>query len=248
MKFLKQHPRKKPAPVPAVSPTQPPKSQPQTELLIQEYGNLVKLYTHTENSLFSIFNFYITLLTALIGATIVLWQVLAPKQADIRGIALVLLVFVILLGLITQDALIRKNSDLAHFALAINAVKVALTKDCPDLQEYMFFLENIHARVNPLKHPPTLDERVDRYLWWMLPLGIQQLFVSVVSSLALAAIVLLMIISLAHDVIPLWQLLLGGAIVLGLGYITNCVYTNLKFRQDIRRGSVRMDGKPYQWQ
>jgi len=238
--------RKKAAPTPVENPA-PPAKPPKVELLTQEYGNLVELYTHTENSLFSIFNFYITLLTTIIGATVVLWQVLRPEQGSIQIIALVLLVFVILLGLITQDALIRKNSDLAHFALAINAIKVALTKEHPGLQEHLFFLENIHARVNPLKHPPTLDERVDKYLWWMLPLGIQQLFVNIMTSVALSAVVLLLIASLAHDTIPLWQLLLGGATVLGLGFITNCVYTNLKFRQDIRRGSVRMDGKPYTW-
>lgn len=246
MNFLRRSPRKKAPLAPAKKPA-PPEKLPGTNLLTQEYSNLVELYTHTENSLFSIFNFYITLLTTITGATVVLWQVLRPEQANIQIIALVLLVFILMLGLITQDALIHKNSDLAHFALAINALKVALTKEHPELKENLFFLENIHTRVNPLKHPPTLDERVDKYLWWMLPLGIQQLFVSIMSSLALTALTLITITSISHEPIPLWKLLLSGALVLVLGYITNCVYTNLKFRQDIRRGSVRMDGKPYTW-
>lgn len=231
-----------------LSPETAPTKNLKAELLIQEYGNLVELYMHTENSLFSIFNFYITLLTTLIGATIVLWQVLAPKQGNIHGTALALLVFIILLGLITQDALTHKNSDLVHFALAINAAKAALTEEQHDLRQHMFFLENIHARVNSLSHPLTLDEQVNKYLWWMLPLGVQQLFVSMVSSLALAAIAVIALISLAQDMLPPWKLLLSGCIVLILGHIANCVYTNLKFHQDIRRSSVRMDGKTYYWQ
>ena len=154
-------------------------------ILIQEYNGLISLYTHVENTLFSIFNFYVTLLTTITGAIIVIFQLSEKNASNPLGTILVLLVFILLIGIITQDALIQKNGDLAHFALAINSIKSYLLTKHPEAQSYVFYMWDLHVRVNPLKYKITFDERIDKYLWWMLPIGMQQLFVSIWTVLLL---------------------------------------------------------------
>jgi hypothetical protein len=162
-------------------------------ILIQEYNSLVSLYTHSENTLFSIFNFYVTLLTTITGASIVVFQLSEKNASNPFGTILVLLVFIVLIGIITQDALIHKNGDLAHFALAINSIKYHLLKDHPEAQPHVFYMWDLHLRVNPIKYKITLDESIDKYLWWMLPIGMQQLFVSLMNSFALGLFVIMVV-------------------------------------------------------
>jgi len=221
--------------------------RPTDEILAAEYTHLISLYTHTENTLFSIFNFYVTLLTTITGAIILLTQIFPAAQINLQPAILLMLVFIILLGLIVQDALLHKNGDLAHFTLAINTLKSMLAQANPKLQRQLFFLTNPHAPVSPIKVQPTFDERLDKYLWWMRPIGMPQLFVSIVNSLALTAIMVLMATMVAVERVPPWKLALGGAVVLGFTFIAHCTYSNMKFRLFIRRAATTLDGEPYHW-
>jgi hypothetical protein len=159
-------------------------------ILLQEYNSLVSLYTHSENTLFSLFNFYVTLLTTITGAIIVAFQIGEKYASNLFFTIFILLVFVVLIGIITQDALIHKNGDLAHYALALNAIKSHLLEKHPEAHAHVFYMWNPHIRVHPLQYQESLDERLDRHLWWMLPIGMQQLFASVMDSFALAGMII----------------------------------------------------------
>jgi hypothetical protein len=216
-------------------------------ILVQEYNSLVNLYTHAENTLFSIFNFYVTLLTTITGAIVVVFQLSEKNTNNPFGAILVLLVFIVLIGIITQDALIHKNGDLAHFALAINSIKTYLLKNHPKAKPYVFYMWDLHVRVNPLKYKVTLDERIDKYLWWMLPIGMQQLFVSLMNSFALGLLVIMFVAvygNLQQNVLKLFLII---PFVIILGYVAQCTYANMKFRQKIRRSAIATNGQVHEW-
>jgi hypothetical protein len=160
--------------------------------LLKEYDGLLNLYTHTENSINSIFNFYVTLLTTITGAIVVLMQISNLSKGNLSWTISALLVLLILFGVITQDFLIYKDAELAYFTMAINSVKDSLFKNFPEAQSQIFFLSSpyshIRVDVSPLQLRPTLLGKIEKIFWWMWPLGMPQLFVSLMNSLALTAI------------------------------------------------------------
>jgi hypothetical protein len=233
-----------PASVPKNSNSSP-EAVPQ--ILLQEYNSLVSLYTHAENTLFSIFNFYVTILTTITGAVLIIFQLNKNEVSDPFLPALILLGFIVMIGLITQDALIHKNADLAHYALAQNSLKSYVLGKYPEVQGHIFYLWDLHTRVNPLKVKPTADEKIDRYLWWMLPIGMQQLFVTLMSSFALVAIVVVITLVYGRSQRSLAEIALTLVMVLALSFVTHCAYANIKFRQYVQRAAIAMNGKSQEW-
>jgi len=222
-------------------------TEPVPNILMQEYNSLISLYTHSENTLFSIFNFYVTLLTTITGAIIVIFQLGGKSINNPLNTVLILLVFVVLIGIITQDALIHKNGDLAHFALALNTVKSYVLRNYPDTHSHIFYMWDAHARVNPLQYKITLDEQIDKYLWWMLPIGMPQLFVSLMNSFALAAITIAITYSYGKPQADLLNFIITVSLVIVFSYAIHCTYANIKFRHKVRRSAIAMDGQLQEW-
>jgi len=222
-----------------------------SEILLKEYDGLLNLYTHTENSLNSIFNFYVTLLTTIAGAIIVIIQISQPEQGNLAWTVAALLVLIILFGIITQDFLIHKEAELAYFTLSINSLKHYLFKTFPEAQSQIFYLSNpyshIHVVVHPLRRPKNLIDKLEKPFWWMLPLGMHQLFVCLMNSMALTAIFVLLILSLIPDFPPVPRLVIVSALVLAGAYVVQCVYANLKFKTKMKRDLVAMNGKVHPW-
>ena len=219
--------------------------------LLKEYDGLLNLYTHTENSTNSIFNFYVTLLTTITGAIIVLIQISQPSRDNLLWTISALLVLLILFGVIAQDFLIYKDAELAYFTTAINSVKDHLFKKFPEAQSQVFFLSSPYSHlrviVNPLQSNRTLMGRIEKRLWWMLPLGLPQLFISLMNSFALTAIFALLILSLMPGAVPVLRLIVAGVFVLGSAYIAQCIYASLKFKAKISEGHISIDGKIHPW-
>ncbi len=217
------------------------------DFLKTEYDALVSLYTHTENTLSSTFNFYLTLLTAAVGAIIVVLQVLSPYTATTLSTLGLLLGFAVLLGIITQDSIVDKNVDLAHYALSINLLKAHVLCAAPKVKQRVFYMYNMHMQVSPLAAPPSRIDRLHKRLWWMVPLGTYQLFVSVINSLALTALAVIVIPGMVSSTIPLWRLLVGGAVGLYTCFVAHCIYAQTKFRRGFRKLETTMTGKAPVW-
>jgi hypothetical protein len=216
-------------------------------ILLQEYDNLVSLYIHSENTLFSLFNFYVTLLTAITGALVVILQLGVKSGINSVGFVPMLLVFMVLIGIITQDALIHKNGDLAYFALALNTVKAYVLQNFPEVHSHVFYMWDLHAHVNPLKYKITLDEKIDKYLWWMLPIGMQQLFVSLMNSFALGLFIIMLTNVYGDLPSNLLKLFILVPLVIIFSFIAQCTYANIKFNHKIRRSAIAMNGQLQEW-
>lgn len=217
------------------------------EFLLAEYDALVELYTHTEDALSSTFNFYLTLLSAVVGALLVLPQLPAMGGAAIFPTAGFLLSFAVLLGIITEDGIVNKNVDLAHYAHSINLLKAYMLASTPEAKQRIFYLRNLFIRINPHEDPSNAIDRLHKRLWWMIPLGTHQLFVSNINSLALTALVIVVIPGLLSVTLSPLRMLIGGVASTYLFFVAHCTYAQVKFRQGFQKSEVTMAGKAPEW-
>jgi hypothetical protein len=218
----------------------PPEAQaPQTQskdtaldILKTEYTALLDLYAHTENAILTAFNFYLTLLSALTGATIVLVQINSSNVIAALPSLSALLVFAVLIGVITQDAIVNKNIDLSNYTLGINVLKSRLLHQWPEEMGYVFYLRNFWANVSPLLPMKMhLSSRIHRRWWWLFPLGTHQLFISIVNSFALAALALIAVQLLSSATVPIERLSLGGIILVVVSFEIHAIYAQTKHRR-----------------
>ena len=206
------------------------------DILKMEYASLLNLYTHTENTINSIFNFYLTLLSAITGAVIVLFQINSLQPLTSYPSIAGLLGFAILVGIITQDSVIHKNIDLYNFTLGLNLLKYRLFKDKSSEQAYIFYLYNFWAEVSPTpaRKIDSID-KIHRKFWWLYPLGTHQLFINFVNSVALAFLLVMIVLFLSNNQAPMTRVLITGIAVLGVSFITNTIYARLKYKRGVER-------------
>ena len=219
--------------------------------VLKEYEGVLNLFTHTENSVNSIFNFFVTLLTTITGAIIVLIQISQPSQSSLVWTIPGLLVLIFTIGIITQEFLIYKEAELAFYTISINAIKNYLFKSYPEIQSQIFFLSGTYAQarvvVNPQRVTTTKLEKTENFFWWAMPVSMPQLFVSLSNSLAITAIFIQLILGLLPGAIPLLRLVVGSAFVLSATYIVQCTYANLKFNSKISRSYTALNGEIHPW-
>jgi hypothetical protein len=223
-------------------------SELEVEFLKSEYDVLLELYTHTEDTLYSVFNFYLTLLSAIIGAIVVLFQLDIARTLSIFPTLAILLGFVVLLGIITQDAVVNKNADIAHYTYAMNALKTYLLRDSPDIRRRVFYQDNILTPVSPIRSSTSALERWQQRLWWMTPLGTHQLFVSLMNSLSLAVIAVVLVPGAFSLPLLNWRSLIVGPVAVVVFFIAQVIYAKRKFQRQLRRGQVTMSGETHRFE
>ncbi len=218
-----------------------------SDILKAEYTSLLGLYTHTEDALSSVFNFYLTLLSAIAGAMIVLVQVNSANVAASLPSISALLAFAILIGVISQDSIVNKNIDLANYALGLNLLKYRLFRKWPEELAYVFYLHNFWAKVNPLQ-PKRIhtSDRIHKRLWWLFPLGTHQLFIGVINSLALASLVIIVAQLLSGNAIPVERLSIGGVLMVVISFEIHAIYARTKHKRGVEN-LVTSAGTEVKW-
>jgi hypothetical protein len=227
--------------------SQLPQDDKALDILKLEYSSLLNLYTHTEDSINGIFNFYLTLLSAITGAMIVLFQIngtnLLASYPSVAG----LLIFVIMIGVIIQDSIVNKNVDLSNFTLGLNLIKYRLFQNHTEEMSYIFYLYNFWTNVSPT--PPGKTDAVSRThktLWWLFPLGTHQLFIAIVNSFALAALTVIIIQLLSGNILSASRWITSGVIVFIVSFQLNTSYARIKHRRGIERFTTASN-RPIPW-
>jgi hypothetical protein len=208
--------------------TTPSLREKSLDFLIGEHESLKRAYSDVESSVQGLFNFYLTIFSAVVGAGLFIIQVDSVSAGTIS----VLLTFVIAVGIFYQSGIIGKYADQVVYATAIEEIRNYLIKKMPEAGEPL--------RKLPLAPKLTAEHsavsRLDRWemgLWWLLPVGTHQLFIAFVNSLSLAVLVWMFLsflgISASH--------ILGGSIVsfatFWLSIIANDSYATIKLRQEM---------------
>ncbi len=211
------------------------------EFLLKEYDSLRDLFTQTESSLQSLFNFYLTLVTTVVGAIVLILQVTAPDPASLARSQFILsglLVFAALIGSAYLSALAGRYAHLVRYAQGIDEIRRHLISrlEVPTPPLYQAFLASA-----PKPNRPTQKQKSPTWLYWLLPTGTYQLFVAVINSLALSAGVLLFFIATQVAEAELIRSLLATLLIFFLVFQAYNFYSHLVMQLLIQRLNIQVD-------
>ncbi len=165
--------------------TEPELSEQSVAFLTQEIERMLSLYSQAQANAQSVFNFYLTFVTAVLGAIIFVFQVSsdAVNSNNIELIAGGLLFFVAIVGSVYLSALSGRYAHAARYARTVDAVRLYL------IQQLQVPMPALYERF--LVVPPGLRPQADKFslLVWLMPTGTYQMFIAMVNSSALAAMI-----------------------------------------------------------
>lgn len=216
------------------------KQEATRNFLEKEYSALISLYIHHENGATSIFNFYLTLLTTIAGATIVLLQINNSSVVSILPAIGILIFLAITLGVVVQEAILTKNVDLATIIQAINLLKFEILKGDRKIQASVDYLHNPFANRGNVNVDRNWYTRLEGRFWFLKWVGSHQLFISLFNSLELSFLLVVLVLLLAPGRVVIWQVAFACVVVLFLSLFSHAIYANLEFRRRLRARQVRM--------
>lgn len=152
-------------------------------ILLKENEMLQTLFIHAENGMQSIFNFYLTLVTATVGGIAIIWQSIVsnPTQTWWAMFSIsCLLVFIAISGSAYMSSLAFRYAHTVRYAQGINEIRRFL------IHHSNIVIPPVYTR---LLGEPTTNKtgRIVSILSMIIPVGTHQFFIAVVNSLAWAA-------------------------------------------------------------
>jgi hypothetical protein len=217
------------------------KSPPSTKLtpsiektinfLFVEYGVLKDMYSESESAIQSLFNFYMTVLSAIIGAVILVFQVSKPLSLAF-GVIGGLLIFAIIIGIFYQWGIVDKYAELIHYARSINEIKINIVKYLPEAASSLY-------EIPVLTSSPTASQSsVDRWeakMWWLFPIDSHQLFIAFINSICLSGLIWIPLLYTQAIISNIWQGAIASFIVFWLSIIANDTYAKIKLRRELSK-------------
>jgi hypothetical protein len=155
------------------------------QVLMKEYDTLKDLFSQTETSIQGIFNFYVTLISAVVGGIALIYQSssLNPSYAErTQTITCGLLILAATVGTIYLLAITARYARLIQYSQSLDAVRLFLITELkiPVPEIYSRF---INRSINP---KPALNLRtLLRALIWIMPTGTYQLTMAFINSLVI---------------------------------------------------------------
>jgi hypothetical protein len=155
------------------------------QVIMKEYDTMKNLFSETQTSIQSIFNFYITLVTAVIGGIALVLQFPASISSDVvrsQVIIFGLLILASIIGTIYLLSIVQRYSRLIEYGQNLDALRLHLIQelDVPMPSIYTQFLEQTNEQMTSSTKSP--------FLWvaWILPTGTYQLAIAFINSFALS--------------------------------------------------------------
>jgi hypothetical protein len=202
------------------------------QVLMKEYDTLRELYTHAESSAQNLFNFYLTLVSTVVGGLVVLTQFSSGGGSRL-GVMSLLLYFAAAVGSAYLSALTGRYAHMARYARAIDSLRRMLIErtDVYMPAEYTPFMRDSSPIDKPVRFSPM----------WLFPTGTFQLVVAVINSLSLAAATWLLL-GAAHVVAsrPVASLI-TVMVIFFLTFTVNNIYSHLVINVLTQRLNVRVD-------
>ena len=172
-------------PIPYVEAQQAPQLNDQQLMsLMSEADRLQTLYLDARGGVQSVFNFYMTFITAITGGVLFAFQLPADANPIRTTLTLIILLFfAALVGSVYIGAISARYANAERFAKALDSVRRSI------LQQTGTPVPSIY---DDFMQPPTYTSTTAWYLW-LVPTGTYQLFMSLVNSVSLAVIVWLIL-------------------------------------------------------
>ena len=155
------------------------------QVLMKEYDTLKDLFSQTEAGIQSIFNFDITLITAVVGGIALLLQLSPSAPASLERLQLAicgLLMLAAIIGTIYLLSIVARYAHLIEYGQGLDAVRLYLIQklNVPMPSIYSQFLEQRSS------HTPLYLKKPFAWLYWLLPTGSYQLTMAFINSCAFA--------------------------------------------------------------
>lgn len=196
--------------------------------LNRECDRFMSLYSQAQANAQSVFNFYLTFVTTVVGGIVLIVQ---SDTDDIELILAFLLLFSALVGSVYLSALSGRYAHAGRFAHAIDEIRRYLIThlNVPTPQLYGTFV---------VEEVPIEDaEKPSRFIW-LFPTGTYQMFIAIVNSAALAGMVLLIFLAGDGDST---KALIATTIIFVLSLTIYNVYSHLIIYRISHSLHVRID-------
>lgn len=202
-------------------------------ILLKENEILQTLFIQAENGIQSIFNFYLTLVTAVAGGAAIVLQVMAnnPTQTWWAMISISsLLIFIAISGSAYMSSLAVRYAHTIRYAHGID-----------EIRRFLINQSNIST---PSVYRKFLDEPITQKTSWivsalsvLLPIGTHQLFIAIVNSLAwaIASYILLFIGGMPNHKLD------RSIILFFTTFAIYNIYANLIMRRIIANLNIRIE-------
>ena len=204
---------------------QPQLTDAQQHVLSDEISRLQTLYLDATNSIQSVFNFYLTFLTAVIGVVIFLVE---SSGTPNNGVLIILLFFAALVGTVYLSALSGRYGHAARFAHALDQ------------------LRRQQITLNNAPMPPIYSEFVneqptpqhDPWYLWLVPTGTYQMFMAIMNA---AALTLMVVLTLGAGDVSGGAITFAGLLVFLVTLTVMSAYSRLTINRFVRQLDVRVD-------
>lgn len=204
-------------------------SEQSLAILMKEYDTLRELYTQAESNAQNIFNFYLTLVTTVIGGVVVISQFSSSNTfGTIKSQLLIMgiIFFAAIVGSIYSAALSARYANMTRYAYCMNEIRKILLKSV-NVPLPSFYESFLKSRAN-LKTRKGFWHTLNI---WLAPTGTYHFFISMINSACLS-IVLLLFLNIAGFVQNnLNQSIIVSLLVFTILYLTHnfySVYTMLR--------------------
>lgn len=205
------------------------------QILLKEYDALRDFYNQTEHGIQNLFNYYLTLMTAILGVLIVVFQFAPLNTAVVIAQRLsigALLVFFAAIGSLYVSSLSTHSAHAVRYARGINEIRKKL------INLYQVPVPPMYGKFMQEKEPPTQGKsKLSFILALFIPVSTYQLFVATVSSLAWAGLIFfLYLTSQADTVVVIWRSVLGFVVP----YLIYSMYARLVYEIIISRLNIKV--------
>jgi hypothetical protein len=161
----------------------PPLSEQAVEFLTRECERMLSLYSQAQANAQSVFNFYLTFVTTVVGAVVVIVQIAPPGSDTTRQADWVLggvLLFAAVVGSVYLSALSGRYAHAARYSLAVDEIRRYLIErlQVPTPPVYETFLKGEYRAAQGYR----------AWVYWLTPTGTYAMFMAMINSAAFAAV------------------------------------------------------------
>lgn len=208
------------------------------QVIMKEYDALRELYSQAEAGAQSIFNFYLTLVTTVGGAIVLILQISSSGTASFSQFLISgLLVFAATIGSVYLSSLTGRYAHMSRYAQGIDAIRRHLieTLRVPMPIIYRPFLTQQE------RPSMRLGSRLIGWTVWLAPTGTYQLFVAAVNSLSLAAATWLFLLASGVVSSQLARSLLVSVIICPVTFVVYNAYSRLIMDRLVHGLGIQVD-------
>jgi hypothetical protein len=212
------------------------------EVLRLEYEQLNQWARHGEEAAHRIFNFYVTLLTAALGGFILITQLINGSLQTVLLIGSAVCGLLMIIGVTFLDALIGQYSRNIHYRIGIEMIRnyfrqnpaIADIISKPQIATLETDSETVWYTLMEGKLSTTQVRKAPKLIQlftFLTPVSSQLIFLSMVTSLLVGALVWLLVWGLTELGVALDKILLTSTLVVVLSFLTQ----NIMVRVGLQR-------------